>query len=270
MISFPNAKINLGLNIISKRDDGYHNIESCFYPIPLKDVLEIIPATKFSFQSTGLAIDGDPKHNLVVKAFKMLQKDFGLENIAIHLHKIIPMGAGLGGGSADAAFVLKMIDEEFQLLLGDQYLETLALELGSDCPFFIQNQPVIASGRGEIFEPIAIDLSNYHLILVKPDIHVSTKEAYTGVKPKTPEVSVKEIIEKKKVSEWKDLLVNDFELGVFEKYPEIGAIKQALYGQGAVYASMTGSGSAVYGLFKEKPSSLAFKNNYPYFSFQLS
>lgn len=262
MISFPNAKINLGLSILSRRDDGYHNIESCFYPIPYQDILEFIPSKKFHFQSSGLTIDGIVNNNLVVKAYKIMQRDFQLEPVAIHLHKIIPMGAGLGGGSADAAFMLNMMDEYFQLMLGDEYLEVLALELGSDCPFFIKNKPVLARGRGEEFESIKIDLSGKQLVLVTPNIHVSTAQAYALSIPAKPQKPIAEIL-KQPIKSWKDELVNDFEISVFDKFPELAHIKQLLYDAGAIYASMSGSGATVYGLFEKEVNLDNFKMNHP-------
>jgi 4-diphosphocytidyl-2-C-methyl-D-erythritol kinase len=269
MISFPNAKINIGLNIVSKREDGYHNLESCFYPIPLHDVLEIIPAKKFSFQSTGLPIAGDEKSNLVVKAWKLLQKDFGIEPVAIHLHKVIPMGAGLGGGSADAAFALKMMDEQFQLLLGDDYLETLALELGSDCPFFVRNQPIIAEGRGEVFSACNINLAGKHLLLLKPDIHISTKEAYAGVKPQAVQQPLNDLLQQP-INEWKQHIKNDFEASLFPKYPELAKIKEHLYQMGARYASMSGSGSSMFGIFEQDLEvNDGFLSKFQYFKLKL-
>lgn len=263
MISFPNAKINLGLDIISKREDGYHNISSCFYPIPFTDILEFVPAQKFSFTASGIPIDGASNSNLVVKAFKLLQRDFSIENVAIHLHKIIPMGAGLGGGSADAAFMLKMLDAYFHLILGDEYLEVLALELGSDCPFFIKNEPVLAEGRGEEFSPVQLNLYGYFLVLVLPKVHVSTAQAYAGVKPSEPKLSIREVI-KKPIQEWKGVLKNDFEASVFEAFPELAQLKQSLYDTGAIYASMSGSGSAIYGIFDDKTLAHSFQSAYDF------
>lgn len=254
MLVFPNAKINLGLNILSKRADGYHNISSCFYPVPVKDALEIIPAQKASFESTGLSIPGDPENNLIWKAYKLLQKDFKLPEIAIILHKAIPMGAGMGGGSADGAFMLKLLDEYFDLNLTTNQLESYALKLGSDCPFFIQNKPQLVSGRGEVFEPISVNLKGFYLGLVYPEIHIGTREAYSEVSPKHPETSIKEIIENRPLEEWKKSLKNDFEDSVFKLHPQLIHIKNQLYEAGAIYASMTGSGSTFYGIFNEAPS----------------
>lgn len=250
MLTFPNAKINLGLNILSKRADGYHNISSCFYPVPVKDALEIIPAQKASFESTGLTIPGDPENNLIWKAYKLLQKDFKLSEIAIILHKAIPMGAGMGGGSADGTFTLTLLNQYFKLKLSTEQLEDYALQLGSDCPFFIHNKAQLVSGRGEEFEPISVDLKGYYLGLVYPGLHIGTKEAYSGVSPKQPETPIKKILENIPLQEWKHFLKNDFEDSVFQLYPKLATIKSQLYDAGAIYASMTGSGSTMYGIFE--------------------
>ncbi|ADR20325.1 4-diphosphocytidyl-2-C-methyl-D-erythritol kinase [Marivirga tractuosa] len=251
MLTFPNAKINLGLNITAKREDGYHDIESCFYPIPLKDALEIIPSEKLSFETTGLKIPGNSNDNLVFKAYKLLKADFKLTPVDIILHKNIPMGAGMGGGSANGAFMLTLLNDYFELNISTQKLQQYALKLGSDCPFFIENKPKLISGRGEISENTELDLSGYYLALVYPNIHISTAEAYSAVKPKKPAVSVKEIIETYPIEKWKDLLNNDFEKGIFEKYPQLNEIKNKFYSEGAIYSSMTGSGSTIFGIFKE-------------------
>ncbi len=251
MISFPNAKINLGLNIVSKREDGYHNIESCFYPIPWYDSLEVIEAASFAFHSYGLDIPGDASSNLCVKAYELIKADHNIPAVAIHLLKNIPMGAGLGGGSADGAFVLKLLNELFRLNLTDTQLETYALQLGSDCPFFVKNEPAITTGRGEDLKLIDLDLSDYHLAIHNPGIHVSTKEAYAGVTPQSPRNNFSNLIGSP-IHEWKGLLINDFETSIFPNHPEIQQLKNAMYKAGAIYASMTGSGSTVYGIF-EKP-----------------
>lgn len=254
MITFPNAKINLGLNIIEKRTDGYHNLETIFYPIQLQDALEINRLENsqlpYKLKISGTPVDGEDENNLVVKAFRLLQKDFELAPIDIHLFKHIPSGAGLGGGSADCAFMLKLLNEKFKLGLSDEQLENYASQLGADCPFFVRNQPVFASGTGNIFEPIDFSLQGYHIVLVKPDIFVSTKEAFAHIHPTKPNVSLKEII-RRPVEDWKGLMINDFEASVFLQHPEIAAVKDKLYDLGAVYASMSGSGSAVYGIFNE-------------------
>jgi 4-diphosphocytidyl-2-C-methyl-D-erythritol kinase len=251
MLKFPNAKINLGLNITSKRVDGYHEIESCFYPIPLKDALEIIPSNKLSFETSGLEIPGDSDHNLVLKAFNLLQADFDLSAIDITLYKNIPMGAGMGGGSADGAFMLNLLNDYFKLDIAIEKLEEYALQLGSDCPFFIENNPKLVAGRGEIFESTSLDLSGYYLALVYPDIHIGTAEAYNGVKPQESKISVQDVIENHFIEDWKDILKNDFEEGIFLKYPQLKEIKSGLYNSGAIYASMTGSGSTIFGIFSK-------------------
>ncbi len=268
MICFPNAKINLGLHVTSKRKDGYHEIETCMVPIPLFDALEMILDKKATWHSTGLNIPGDPEDNLILKAEKLLKKDFhGLPNLNIHLHKNIPMGAGLGGGSADGAFALKLMSNLFDLHLDDFFLEEYAAQLGSDCPFFIQNTPQIARGRGEILEPIDLSLKGVHLVLINPGIHIGTKEAYAGVTPSTPKVKIEEILSDR--SRWKTELVNDFEPSVFSRYPEIAEIKAEMYASGAFYASMSGSGSSIFGLFPEKPSGLSWKEGYFIFKGEL-
>ncbi|MGL1888771.1 MAG: 4-(cytidine 5'-diphospho)-2-C-methyl-D-erythritol kinase [Reichenbachiella sp.] len=249
MLSFPNAKINLGLNVTSKRADGYHNISSVFLPVPWKDALEVVAFDKLRFESSGLEIPGNANNNLVLKAYQLIKKDFDIPPVHIHLHKVIPMGAGLGGGSADASFMLKLLNEKFELGIANSQLEIYAKQLGADCPFFIENKPKLVSGIGEVFEEVEIDLSGYQLVIVNPGIHVSTQEAFGGVKPNEPELSIKEIM-KMDISKWKDLLKNDFEESVFIHHPKIKAVKEELYQEGAVYASMTGSGSSVYGLFR--------------------
>lgn len=254
MLTFPNAKINLGLNITEKRPDGYHNLETVFYPIPLEDALEITelqgaPGEKFRLHQAGLEIAGEADNNLVVKAYKLLDEQFHLPPTDIHLFKHIPSGAGLGGGSADAAFMLKLLNEQFGLALTDDALEEYAARLGADCAFFIKNRPVYAEGIGNLFSPITLSLKGYRLWLVKPDIFVSTRDAFARIKPRRPQASLREII-KLPVEEWKACMVNDFEESVFPQFPAIGEIKEEMYRQGAVYASMSGSGSSVYGLFK--------------------
>jgi 4-diphosphocytidyl-2-C-methyl-D-erythritol kinase len=255
MITFPNAKINLGLNIIEKRSDGYHNLETVFYPIPLEDALEINLATnsqhKFNLHSSGIAIQGKPEENLVVKAYLMLDEKFNLPPIDIHLYKHIPSGAGLGGGSADAAFMLKSLNEMFSLDLSTEELERYATGLGADCAFFIRNRPTFAEGTGNIFSPVSLSLKDYQLVVIKPNVSVSTKAAFANIKPRKPLHSLKEVITRP-ITEWKELMINDFEESVFPQYPEIGEIKEKLYQQGALYASMSGSGSAVFGVFDKE------------------
>ena len=255
MITYPNAKINLGLNITEKRPDGYHNLETVFYPIPLQDALEVTRQDglqDYSLKLSGTPIEGDAEQNLVIKAYRLLKNDFPeISGIDIHMYKHIPTGAGLGGGSADAAFMIKLLNEKFKLNLSIAQMEEYAARLGADCAFFIQNKPVFATGIGNVFEPIELSMKGYFLVLVKPDIFVSTKDAYALTRPQTPEVCIKDIIQQP-IETWKTCLKNDFEDSVFPKYPEIAAIKDKLYDMGAVYASMSGSGSSVFGLFKEQ------------------
>lgn len=255
MVTFPPCKINLGLQVIRKRHDGYHDLETCFYPAPLTDALEVLPSKTISFEISGNSIPGNSSDNLCLKAYYLLQKDFNLPPVSIFLHKVIPSGAGLGGGSSDGAHTLRLLNQIFDLKLSDEKLKTYALQLGSDCPFFIEDKPMLGSGRGEVLTDISISLSGKFFVLVKPDIHVSTAEAYAGVTLTRHSASVKDILENKAINQWKDHLKNDFEESVFAKQPVISGIKQELYQQGALYASMSGSGSAVYGIF-EKPVEL--------------
>ena len=254
MLTFPNAKINLGLNVINRRPDGYHNIETVFYPIPLQDALEVktsSTSTDYSIHLRGNSIEGEPEDNLVIKALRLLRKDFPtIPPVDIHLYKHIPSGAGLGGGSSDAAAMIKMLNQLFALQLSTEQMEKYASILGADCAFFIENRPVLAKGIGNIFEEMDVSLKNHYLVLVKPDDFVSTKEAYANIQPKMPEISIKEAISRP-LEEWKTLLVNDFEKTVFPTHPNIVAIKDKLYDLGAVYAAMSGSGSSVFGIFKE-------------------
>jgi len=250
MICFPNVKINLGLHVLSKRADGYHNIETVFYPVDMCDALEIVAAKdgKTTFTQTGIPVDGNSENNIVVKTYNLLKKDFDLPEIAIYLRKEIPVGAGLGGGSSDAAFMIKLLNDFAGLKLTVEQMETYARQLGADCPFFIQNKPVFAEGTGDVFSQVNISLQSYKIVIEKPSVSVSTKEAYAQVKPQQPAVPLKEIINLP-VNEWKNYLTNDFEPEVFALYPEIKEIKQRMYADGAVYASMSGSGSAVFGIF---------------------
>lgn len=259
MIVFPNAKINLGLYVTSKRPDNYHNLESVFYPIPFHDVLEVLPAEKSRFYSYGLPIPGDEKSNLCVKAWKLLNDVFNIPPVETHLLKNIPMGAGLGGGSSDAAFMLKVLNSMFELSLSGLQLREYALQLGSDCPFFIENTPALAKGRGELLSPVSIPLQSYYISIVFPDIHVSTAQAFAGINPSEPLFDLHRI-NNLPVSDWKDQLGNDFEKSVFRMHPVIGEIKNELYQKGALYAAMSGSGSAVYGIFdKTLPSDTLVK-----------
>lgn len=251
MVAFPHCKINLGLHVISKREDGYHTIDTCFYPVPWTDILEIIPSTEFAFTSSGSVIPGKELDNLCVKAYQLLKTQFKLEPVKMHLHKVLPAGAGLGGGSSDASFTLRLLNSVFELKLSTIQLKELASLLGSDCAFFVEDKPMLGSGRGEQLTDLQLSLKGYYLVVVKPDIHVSTAEAYAGVKPQLPDKTISEILSYP-IAKWKNLLVNDFEKSVFIKYPSIEAIKRELYHYGAAYASMSGSGSSVYGIFQSE------------------
>ena len=260
MITFPNAKINLGLNIVEKRPDGYHNLETIFYPVPIEDALEVNILNesyeKFRLHQAGLEIEGEAENNLVVKAYKLLDAEFNLPPVDIHLFKHIPSGAGLGGGSSDAAYMLKLLNEKFNLELTNETLEEYATRLGADCAFFIRNTPTYAEGIGNIFSPISLSLKGYQIVLVKPDIFVSTREAFAQIKPHRQTVPLKEVI-KYPMEEWRELMVIDFEESVFPQFPGIKEIKEKLYKQGAIYAAMTGSGSSVFGLFKPEDTKTA-------------
>lgn len=252
MIIFPNAKINLGLDIVGKRADGYHNIETVFYPVPIRDALEIVGAGSDSFRQTGIPLDIPPEKNIVLKALRALREHADVPPLEIHLLKKIPFGAGLGGGSSDAASMLKLARDFCNLDMGDTMLERMASAIGADCPFFIRNTPMFATGIGDRFEPVKLSLKGYWLCLVKPGISVSTAEAYARTTPCQPEMPLKDIIHLPPEN-WKDTMKNDFEPSVFARFPEIGEIKQALYKAGAAYAAMSGSGSSVFGLFREAP-----------------
>lgn len=265
MIVFPCAKINLGLNIVSKREDGYHNLETVFYPIPLYDALEIkymdekFPSdTACDLKVTGNVVDCDEQKNLVVKAYHILAADYQLPRIHTHLYKNIPSQAGLGGGSSDAAFMIRLLDERFRLNIGNPEMERYAARLGADCAFFIEAEPAYAEGIGDVLMPADGpdgNLQGYYLCVVKPDVAVSTKEAYSAITPKKPAKSCRDIV-RQPIETWKEELVNDFEEPIFKMHPELEAIKQKLYDQGAAYASMSGSGSALYGIFKEEPKGI--------------
>jgi 4-diphosphocytidyl-2-C-methyl-D-erythritol kinase len=269
MLSFPNCKINLGLRILRKRTDGFHDLETVFYPLPLKEALEIIHAPEndsasgVQFSMSGAIQELPSEDNICVKAYHILQKDFPqLPPIKMHLHKMIPAGAGLGGGSADGAFALNLLNERFNLGLNAEQLRRYALQLGSDCPFFIFNKPCVATSRGEILEKINLDLSNYKFVLVNPNIHISTAWAFSQITPTIPKHSVKEIL-KQPIETWTNELINDFEMPVFKNYPEIKKIKEGLYTSNAVYAGMSGSGSTVFGIFKkEMKTSFSFPAHY--------
>ena len=266
MLSFPNAKINLGLNITEKRADGYHNLETVFYPINIKDAVEIVDATETSCRIHGIAIPGDANDNLCYKAYQLIKNDYDIPAQQINLLKNIPVGAGLGGGSADCAFVIKLINEKFKLNLSVEQMEDYAKRLGADCAFFIENKPVYAFNKGDEFEKCEVDLSGWFKVLVKPPIHVSTADAYALVKPQKPLQSLKEMIHLSPTT-WKDKVINDFEQSVFVKYPQIHQIKTSLYDAGATFALMSGSGSSVFAIFNE-PVKLPEleKNNLVYYN----
>jgi 4-diphosphocytidyl-2-C-methyl-D-erythritol kinase len=253
MICFPNAKINIGLSVTGKREDGFHNIETLFYPVPLCDALEIIPSDKLSISQYGSLLPSDPDDNLAVIAYREMLKKYDFPPVNIFLRKAIPTGAGLGGGSADAAFMLKLIRKLYDIEASDEDLEEIASGIGADCPFFIKNKPVVATGTGNIFSPSDLSLNGYVIYVVKPPVDVSTKEAYSMIKPAEPSLRLEDL-SSVPVPEWKDAVKNDFEPVIFDKYPAVKEIKDIMYEKGAEYASMSGSGSAVYGLFKENVS----------------
>jgi 4-diphosphocytidyl-2-C-methyl-D-erythritol kinase len=253
MIVFPNAKINIGLHVVSKRPDGYHNLETIFYPVQLSDALEMAEAKETRISFSGLPVDGPSEQNLVLKAYHLFKNEFDLPPVQFHLHKKIPAGAGLGGGSSDAAFTLKMLNDFFQLRLNSEQLKNYAAKLGADCPFFIENKPAFATGIGDQLSPVKIDLSDYRIVILKPDVSVSTADAYKNIIPAQPEINLQNLAELP-VAEWENVVVNDFEKSVFPLFPEIEKWKKKLYELGAEFASMSGSGSAVFGLFRRLPT----------------
>lgn len=252
MVVFPHCKINLGLSVISKRPDGYHNLETCFYPVPWRDVLEVIEGDSFHFEMSGINIPGDPERNLCVKAYRLLKDEHRLPEVSIHLHKVIPTGAGLGGGSSDAAFMLRLLNQKFDLGISQEKLVEYASRLGSDCAFFVNDLPMMGTGRGEILQPVAVSLEKKFLVVVKPSVHVSTADAFAGITPRQPDHNIQEVVTRVPIQQWKDLLRNDFEETVFRKYPEIENVKKRLYETGALYAAMSGSGSSVFGIFDQE------------------
>ena len=267
MITFPNAKINLGLDIVEKRPDGYHNLETIFYPIPLCDILEITTTTStdspaYSFTMHNAVFDGSDDDNLVIKAYKALAADHKLPKVDISLYKHIPTGAGLGGGSADAAFALKMLNDIAGLGLTSEQLRGYASRIGADCAFFIDNTPAYATGIGDILTPTPCSISGYYLVLVKPDIHISTKDAYALVTPQKPQEALTEIAQRP-VNEWKGAMKNDFEKSIFAKHPAMEKIKELLYSLGAIYASMSGSGSSFFGIFEDEQDVERMKTLFP-------
>lgn len=258
MIAFPNAKINLGLNVLSKREDGYHTIETVMAPVSFCDILEVIPAPGkgIEFSHSGLGIPGKPEDNLIITACRLFSERTASIGVQMHLHKVLPPGSGLGGGSSDAASTLLLLNELFQAGLTEADLMALAAQLGSDCPFFILNKPALAMGRGDILENVALDLRDKNIILVLPGIHVSTAWAYAQVRPCRPGLPVSEAIGLEP-RQWREYLVNDFEKPVFKAFPSLEEIRNGLYEAGAIYTAMSGSGSAIFGLFEEVPEGLA-------------
>ena len=265
MITYPNAKLNLGLNVVAKRADGYHDLETVFYPVPITDALEVFPmdpdfpsAVDCDLKVTNLHIEGDEQKNLVVRAYQLLKQDFPtLPRIHAHLYKGIPTQAGMGGGSSDCGFMITLLNRQFQLGLTDQQMIDYAARLGADCAFFVLNQPCYAEGIGERLQPIALDLTGWYLAVVRPDIPVSTREAFSLIVPQHPAQNCRDIV-MQPVETWRDALTNDFEKSVFALHPEIGAIKDQLYEMGAVYAAMSGSGSSLFGLFRHPVALDAF------------
>jgi len=266
MIVFPNCKINLGLHILRRRADGFHDLETIFYPVQVRDALEVLAQGELHFNSSGITVPGNADDNLCLKAWHLLKKDFPeLLAVNIHLHKHIPIGAGLGGGSADAAFMLQLLNDKFRLELSAEQLINYAAQLGSDCAFFIRNQPCYATGRGEVLQPLALDLSGYSMLLVYPGIHVNTGWAFGQITPQQPALSLQESI-LQPVTSWKDLITNDFEAPVFSAHPVLREIKEQLYEAGALYATMSGSGSAMVGIFaKNKITGILWDAGYRVF-----
>jgi len=262
MLSFPHAKINLGLYITAKRVDGFHNLESCFYPVGWSDILEIIPSETTSLSVSGLVVDSDTNDNLCVKAYNLLAKDYNLPPSSIFLHKVIPMGAGLGGGSSDAAFTIKMLNQMYNLQLSTPQMQDYSRMLGSDCAFFIEGKPQYCYEKGDKFSDVQLSLKGKYLVLVYPNIHISTKEAYSEVKPAPLNFNLKAFLENTPIRNWRNTLQNDFEIHLFQAYPELYELKEQLYDFGALYASMSGSGSTVYGIFETKPLHIYFPTHY--------
>jgi len=256
MISFPKAKINIGLKVVEKRSDGFHDIETIFYPIPLSDALEFVTISGKTREDelvvSGIDIKTRPEKNLIIKAIKKIRTSYSVPTLKIHLHKVIPSGAGLGGGSSDAACILKSIIKRFRFPVSEPELKSIALETGSDCPFFLNPVPSFATGRGEILKSVKPLLEGYHLVLINPGFHMSTKEAYYNCHLSKPETSLEKLFSHE-ISDWKKYIVNDFEDFVFKVSPKVGELKSVLYKLGAVYCSMTGSGSSVYGIYEKKP-----------------
>ncbi|MHA4896321.1 4-(cytidine 5'-diphospho)-2-C-methyl-D-erythritol kinase [Pedobacter sp. PWIIR3] len=259
MLAFANAKINLGLFVTEKRADGFHNLETVFYPIKINDVVEITDAVYTHCAIMGIEVPGNAADNLCLKAYNAVAKDFEIPPQKITLLKNIPVGAGLGGGSADAAFLVKLLNDKYKLGLTAGRMEDYVRPLGADCAFFINNKPVFAYGKGDQFNKLELNLSDYYFVLVKPNIHVSTADAYAGIKPIVPSTSLEELIHLP-LQDWKNHIFNDFEPSVFRKYPKIATVKEALYHAGAIFALMSGSGSSVFAIF-ENPVKLPSLEN---------
>jgi len=261
MIAFPVCKINIGLDILSKRSDGYHSIETVFQPVPWSDILEVIPnetsKQSVEFKSSGLRLFGPKEKNLCTRAYDLLSTKYHLPSVKIYLHKILPIGAGLGGGSSDATSTLLLLNKIFKLNITDTELEAFAVSLGSDCPFFLKSKAMLATGKGEVLQPISLKLKNHFIVIVKPRAHISTAEAFANVKPSKQKTPLSELVQRP-IHEWKDCIKNDFEPSIFEKYPGIRNIKNKMYKFGAVYASMSGSGSSVYGIFSQEKNLSAY------------
>ncbi|MFT5749129.1 MAG: 4-diphosphocytidyl-2-C-methyl-D-erythritol kinase [Ancylomarina sp.] len=258
MLTYSNAKINIGLNIVEKRNDGFHNIETVFFPIGMQDAIEIADSkseASYTFTTSGIPINIDAKDNIVVKAYELIKAKYDFPSQDIHLHKNIPFGAGLGGGSANSAFMIKLLNQKFNLGMSTKEMEDEVKKLGSDCAFFIENKPAFAIEKGDKLSSIDLNLSGYHILLIKPDVHISTPEAYANIKPHQPKTSLKELI-KQPIETWKATIKNDFEDSIFPKQPLLAEIKNELYEQGATYAAMSGSGSSMFGLFKSEPNIL--------------
>lgn len=261
MYALPNAKINIGLYVVGRRPDGYHDLQTVFYPIPLTDSLEIKEARRlrepYEFIMSGLKVPDDGHDNLVVRVFMALREEFRLPPTSIFLSKHIPVGAGLGGGSSDAAAMMQLLNDYYHLDLSDIEMEKRLALFGADCPFFVRNKPVYAEGVGNVFSPVSVSLKGMYIALVKPTIHISTAEAYAGVTPRQPAVSLTDALENTPVQLWRNVVTNDFESSIFARYPQIAAIKQTLYDMGALFSAMSGSGSAVYGLFTHPVDNVA-------------
>lgn len=274
MICFPNAKINIGLNITGRRPDGFHNIETVLFPVELCDVLEFVEdrnpgETDYRLNVTGLELKTAPEDNICIKAYRLLKKVYDIPKISIHLHKIIPVGAGLGGGSSDAAYMLKNLNKVFHLNISNKMLQDYAGKLGSDCPFFINNNPVFAYETGNKFIEIDLNLSGYYIVIIYPNLQISTSSAYSEAFIKTPEKSIRDTI-KLPLKEWENVIQNDFEKTIFPEYPEIKNIKKELYNMGAIYASMSGSGSTLYGIFDSVPEIKQSLRNYFIWQYRIS